>query len=127
MPNPPTNEISELIVDAYECSADLSHISEIETVARAAVQSVGAQVVETAHHRFQPHGLTLCLILKESHLIVSTWPEHQLAIINIFLCNPTMDARKCWAVIEQVLNPSHCVFHTVKHKVLPVKKPRIVA
>ncbi len=118
----PHNEISELIIDAYGCKPDLSDVVSLERVARDAAAAVGAQVVESIHHRFQPHGLTLCLILKESHLIVSTWPEHQLAIVNIFLCNPSMDARQSWEVMERLLKPEEVIFHSVKHRVAPWKK-----
>lgn len=41
-----------------------------------------AQVIEP----FQPHGATCVLILAESHITVSTWPEHQLAHIDVFTC-----------------------------------------
>lgn len=30
------------------------------------------------------HGTTCVLILAESHITVSTWPEHQLAHIDVF-------------------------------------------
>jgi S-adenosylmethionine decarboxylase len=41
-----------------------------------------SQVIEP----FQPHGATCVLILAESHITVSTWPEHQLAHIDVFTC-----------------------------------------
>ncbi len=41
-----------------------------------------AQVIEP----FQPHGATCVLILAESHITVSTWPEHQLAHVDVFTC-----------------------------------------
>jgi S-adenosylmethionine decarboxylase len=41
-----------------------------------------AQVIEP----FQPHGATCVLILAESHITVSTWPEHHLAHIDVFTC-----------------------------------------
>lgn len=44
--------------------------------------TIRAQVIES----FQPHGATCVLILAESHITVSTWPEHQLAHIDVFTC-----------------------------------------
>ena len=44
--------------------------------------TIRAQVVEP----FQPHGATCVLILAESHLTVSTWPEYHLAHIDVFTC-----------------------------------------
>lgn len=109
--------VTELIVDAYGCTADLSDADKLMAAAREAAKVVGATIAEEACHRFQPHGMTLCLILKESHLIVSTWPEHGLAIVNIFLCNPEMDTHKAWEVMSKLLKPARTTFHSVDHKI----------
>ena len=111
------NIVNEHIIDAYGCKNDLSDIAEIERSAKKALEGVGASVVKSCQHRFQPHGITLCIILKESHLVVSTWPEHDLAIVNIFLCNATMDPRQCWNEIEKLFRPSRTVIHTVSHQI----------
>ena len=111
-----------MCVDAYGCQANLSDGPGLEKLARHAAESIGATVADSVSHLFQPHGLTLCLILKESHLVVSTWPEHQLAVVNIFLCNRDMEPRDCWKIMEAVLKPSHCVFHEVEHKIGTYRK-----
>lgn len=104
-------------MDAFGCAADLSDAARLEAVARAAAKSVGATVADSVSYRFQPHGMTLCLVLMESHLVISTWPEHGQAIVNIFLCNEDMDAKACWSVLEKVLQPQKVVFHTVTHRI----------
>jgi S-adenosylmethionine decarboxylase len=109
--------VTELIVDAYGCAADLSDSDRLMETAREAARSVGATIAEEACHRFQPHGLTLCLILKESHLIVSTWPEHGMAIVNIFLCDPTMSTHKVWETLSKLLKPARTTFHSIDHKI----------
>ena len=116
--------ISELIVDAYGCRADLSDAVLMEGAARRALESVGATVVETASHRFQPHGLTLVMILKESHFIVSTWPEFETAIVNIFLCNDSMDAEQVWREFSKILQPTRTTFHSIKHQLHSVEKEK---
>lgn len=116
--------VTELIVDAYGCQADLSDLKQLEKAARASVEAVGASIAASTHYAFQPHGLTLCLVLKESHFIISTWPEHKLAIVNIFLCNPGMDAQKCWEIFSQAVQPENVVFHRVCHEIEPSKKQK---
>ena len=109
--------IRELIVDAYGCALDLSEPKRIEKAAREALEKEGATIVRTTHYDFQPHGLTLCFILKESHFVISTWPEHKMAIINIFLCNENMDTKKVWTQFSKALSPTHVQFHEVVHHV----------
>lgn len=116
--------ISELVVDAYGCSGPLNDPKKLEKKARAVLSAIGATVVESVHHQFQPHGLTLCLILKESHFVVSTWPEHEMAIVNIFLCNPEMDTMEVWKGIAEFLKPSDTNFHEIRHVLKPIVKKR---
>ncbi|MCB0405789.1 MAG: adenosylmethionine decarboxylase [Bdellovibrionales bacterium] len=116
------DKVKELIVDAYGCKADLSNETLLMNKSIEAVQSIGATVAETASHRFQPHGLTLCLILKESHLVLSTWPEYEYATVNIFLCNSGMDPKDCWEFLKKTLRPEKDILHYVTHDIQKLKK-----
>lgn len=42
--------------------------------------------VKSLRHEFSPHGLTAFMILRESHLALSTWPEYRYAALNLLLC-----------------------------------------
>ena len=57
----------------------------------AGAQAVGATEVGRAECRYVPHGVTTVLFLAESHILVSTWPEHKSALVDVLLCNDTMD------------------------------------
>ena len=109
------SQIKELIVDAYGCESELSSPEALERAARAVLEAEGATVVKSIHHQFQPHGLTLCLILKESHFVVSTWPEFKMAIVNIFLCNESMSTMRVWTEFAKALKPKQTQIHEVKH------------
>lgn len=111
------SDVRELIIDAYECAVDLSDGRKLEAVCRLAAETVGARVAQGSHHAFQPHGVTVSLILQESHLVLSTWPEYRMAIVNIFLCNAEMDPKAAWAVIREALQPESWVHHDVVHRV----------
>jgi S-adenosylmethionine decarboxylase len=115
--------ITELIVDAYDCGCDLNDVEALKRHAIRAAESVGAKVAEVAFHRFQPHGVTVSLILMESHLVLSTWPEHRLAIVNIFLCNPSMSTDLCWQTLAEFLKPASTTVHHVPHKLTQKAKP----
>ena len=110
-------EISELVVDAYDCACDLGDVAMLEVAARRSVESVGATVVKVSYHAFQPHGLTLVLILQESHFILSTWPEHGMCIVNVFLCNTQMDAEHVWKEFSKALKPGEVETKKVVHRI----------
>jgi len=113
MPTP--GLIHEWVVDAYGCTGDLNDISRLEKLSREALEKIGANVVAKAEHRFHPHGLTLCLILKESHFIISTWPEYKMVIVNIFLCNPKMNPSDVWECFAREFSPSKVAVTKVPH------------
>ena len=74
------------IFDVTGCQHADADPEAIMTAMRHTADQLGcttrAQVIEP----FQPHGATCVLILAESHITVSTWPEHQLAHIDVFTC-----------------------------------------
>lgn len=51
-----------------------------------AIAKTGLTVVERACHSFAPQGVTCVWILSESHVVVSTWPEREIAIWHVFVC-----------------------------------------
>ena len=42
---------------------------------------MGATVVGESTVRYVPHGLTIAVFLAESHIVLTTWPEHRLLLI----------------------------------------------
>ena len=75
-----------VIFDITGCQHADAAPEVIMTAMRRTADQLGcttrAQVIEP----FQPHGATCVLILAESHITVSTWPEHQLVHIDVFTC-----------------------------------------
>ena len=57
----------------------------ITSVTAVAIES-GLSIVKEVYHNFEPMGLTLALILSTSHLLLHTWPEHSMVIVDLFLC-----------------------------------------
>jgi S-adenosylmethionine decarboxylase len=100
VPNP---TIRHLLVDASGCSALLDDDEGLVAAMRASAAKVGATEVGEARARYVPHGITAVLFLAESHILVSTWPEHELALVDIQFCNLSMDPSEAWAVLRQAL------------------------
>ncbi|MFH2204780.1 MAG: adenosylmethionine decarboxylase [Elusimicrobiota bacterium] len=54
-----------------------------------------------ASHRFKPQGLTVIMILSESHLAFSTWPEYGYATLHLFLCGRTPKLKQAIAAFAR--------------------------
>ena len=52
-------------------------------------------------HKFKPHGITLIVLLSESHLSMHTWPENKSICIDIFSCSDNLDVKKIEEILSQ--------------------------
>ena len=76
----------------------------LDVLERAAAE-VGAEIVRRVTQKFSPHGVSVILILAETHVSVHTWPEHGYAAVDIFICGEGRDPYAAWDVIRESLNP----------------------
>ena len=73
------------------------------TAMRHTAQRLGCTVRAQLIEPFQPHGATCVLVLAESHITVSTWPEYPLAHSDVFTCRADTDPRQAIEPIIDVL------------------------
>jgi len=67
---------AEAIDDAEKlCGEMVSYIEKTQLTVR-----------DTCITKFEPQGVTIALILAESHLMVNTWPENGVLQIELFAC-----------------------------------------
>ena len=52
----------------------------------SACKSAGATVLHSHSHLFKPQGVTVFVMLAESHFSIHTWPEKGTACLDIFTC-----------------------------------------
>ena len=110
--------IPHLLIDALDCSGPLDDAEAIQSAMHAAASAVGATVVGQAECRYVPHGVTAVLFLAESHILVSTWPEHRTALIDVLLCNEAMDPQRAANVLLRELGAERAVTKPASRTVL---------
>lgn len=90
----------ELLLDLYDCkTAALNDAAALERIMRAAVELARFDVVESVAHQFPHQGVTLVLILGQSHATLHTWPEARFVTADVYVCGQT-DATK--AALETI-------------------------
>ncbi len=97
--------ISQLLVDLYGCGAELDDTGFLMGVLEEAADVVGARIVRRVAERFSPVGVSVVLILAETHLSVHTWPELGYAAVDVFFCSEGKDPHRAWEVIKGALRP----------------------
>jgi len=63
--------------------------------------------VET--HKFEPQGVTGFALLKDSHISIHTWPEHDLAKCDIFTCAPNGKPRDAVEYLKERFHATEVV------------------
>jgi S-adenosylmethionine decarboxylase len=93
-----------LAVEFYDC--DRWRLDDEALLRRESVAAVGAMratVVEVYSHRFVPYGVSVVVLLRESHLTLHTWPEHGTASLDVFVCGPSRDPRRAAEYVGKML------------------------
>ena len=76
-----------LIAEYYGCNLErINDVEFIETRMRQAANLIGATVMGTSFHRFEPHGVSGTVVISESHLSIHTWPENGYVAVDIYTC-----------------------------------------
>ncbi|MGW5383970.1 S-adenosylmethionine decarboxylase family protein [Nocardia sp. NPDC003963] len=75
----------QVLYDLTGCTTEPAADTLLEAMHNT-VHRLGCTVHAVVPVQFVPHGTTAVIVLGESHLIVSTWPEHHAAHIDLFTC-----------------------------------------
>ena len=94
------------VASYLSCDRDrISNIEELKKAFLAAVNASGATVLDTADYVFAPDGLTMVVLLSESHASIHTYPEHNACFIDLFTCGSSCDAAKFDEALQEYLKP----------------------
>lgn len=64
----------------------LNDITYLTDLMKNAVIVAGATIVNETSHRFNPIGVSVVIVLEESHFSIHTWPEAGYAAADFFTC-----------------------------------------
>src|SRR5512135_548266 len=76
-----------VIADVVGCRPEvLDDIDLLDSALRTACADGGAAVLGGLSHHFVPQGVTILVLLAESHASIHTWPECGIAFVDVFTC-----------------------------------------
>jgi S-adenosylmethionine decarboxylase len=65
----------------------------------------GATILDVSYKKFDPHGVTVLVLLSESHLSIHTYPERGFAGIDGYTCGNTVDPEIAINYLIEKLRP----------------------
>lgn len=81
-----------IILDFHDCNPQiLSDCNVMKTVMGEAARKANCTIVGEFYHEFEPHGISGCTIISESHFTIHAWPEHGYAAVDMFYCGDNVD------------------------------------
>ncbi|KKR80922.1 MAG: S-adenosylmethionine decarboxylase proenzyme [Candidatus Daviesbacteria bacterium GW2011_GWA1_41_61] len=83
--------------------------------AQKVAEQLNLRVVKSFIHRFDPHGLSLMLVLSQSHLAIHTWPEHGYMHVDIVTCSANMASSKFAEVLKKYFSPTKITCRKIEY------------
>lgn len=89
-----TSILGKHLIADFHGAEHLEDVEAIDRAMRAAAEAAGAIVLDAQFHDFGAGcGVTGVVLLAESHISIHTWPEHDYAAIDVFMCGDAAPER----------------------------------
>ncbi len=76
------------MLELYGCDSNkLDDRDYLKSVLEESAVKAKATILGEVSHKFEPQGVTVLLLLAESHISIHTWPEHRYAAVDLFSCS----------------------------------------
>lgn len=91
------------LLNLYGCTFELLDDLEflVETLKSAAFLCE-ATLLNVASHKFDPYGVTVVLMLAESHISIHTWPDEGTAACDVYTCSKTNPKIGCDFIVNKL-------------------------
>jgi S-adenosylmethionine decarboxylase len=97
-----------LVADYLDCDLEaLSDEYALMKVMLEAVKKCGAQVLNQSYFIFPGHGLTMTILLSESHASIHTYPEHGKCFVDLFTCGDKCNNHIFNEALKEYLKPKN--------------------
>ncbi len=97
---------NHFLVSYCDCDQEaLCDVESLQTAMMNAVQDCGATILQSSSWVFPPNGLTMVVLLSESHASIHTYPEHGACFVDLFTCGEKCSAEKFDVSMRAYLKP----------------------
>lgn len=97
--------LHRISIVARGCRRNITDNELLTTLITDAAKASGLSIANKAIHSFTPHGLSIALLLAQSHLVFSTWPEYATIMLDLTVCTDRGAALAVWRKISDHLLP----------------------
>lgn len=88
-----------LFINLYRCDCKyITNFRKIRAYFHKVLKQCGIQYVRAVRQKYGEESITVCIFLAESHLVITTYPEHKYVNIDFWGCgkpNLSLLIKKC--------------------------------
>ena len=111
----PSYDGRHVLADFHGCTARLDDIDLVERALTEAASIACATILDLKLHHFgEGEGVTGVALLAESHMSIHTWPEHDYAALDLFLCGARHDIDGALDHLAKAFGPADITTRTIK-------------
>lgn len=110
-----------LAIDLSHCTMPDPAPQAIGEAMHATAKRLGVRVLLDAPVQYPDHGITYMMALAESHLVVSTWPEHRMVQIDLVSCRADTTPEAAIEPLLALFDPDHATIQRIPR---PNPQPR---
>lgn len=108
-----------LLIELFECNENILNDEEkIKEILTCAAEECGSTVLNVSSHKFSPQGVSVVVMIAESHLSIHTWPEYNYAACDVFTCGVAIKPEKAVDYLVEKLEAKKFIFHEIKRGTL---------
>jgi len=83
----------------------LDNEERLRNVMLEACKEANLTVLGIMSNKFAPVGVSVLILIMESHLAIHTYPDYHYASIDIYTCGQDVDPRPAFEYLKRVLRP----------------------
>lgn len=83
----------------------ISRVEVVKEILDRVISKSGLHAISSNFYQFEPYGVSIVYLLRESHLSLHSWPEHHLLCIDIFTCGEDIHALKAFDLLVKEFKP----------------------
>ncbi|GAA0976885.1 S-adenosylmethionine decarboxylase [Nocardiopsis tropica] len=102
-----------LAIDLSGCTTPNPTTADIGAAMHATARRLGVRVLLDVPAQYPDHGLTYMMALAESHLVVSTWPEHRVVQIDLVSCRAETSPETALEPLLSLFGPDHTTIRRI--------------
>lgn len=107
------------VVDCKGISYDiLNSEQDLRLVIQTSAEAAGITIMSLMAHNFDQQGITICAVLAESHMSIHTYPEHGVAMLDVFTCG-NVDPSYLLRLLIEALSPEEHSFRMIERGFRP--------